>query len=159
MGDAFNNNYMMTLGADISIKLIEYADRVIKLQIWDVAGQENFNLLRKRFYKNTNALFLVFDLTVLQSLRNIKQWIIEYGNNQEDIIPVIIIGNKSDLIDGELSKINKDVRLLLHEIGGLNTVYNKQEIPFITTSAKFGDNVNIAFEKIIELLIKHESDV
>lgn len=159
MGEVFTNNYMMTLGADISIRMVEYADELIKLQIWDVAGQENFSLLRKRFYKNTSALFLVFDLTDLQSLQNIKQWIIEFGNNDNDIVPAILIGNKSDLIDGQLDKINKDVRLLLNEIRDLNIVYNRNEVPFVITSAKFGNNVNLAFEKIIELLIKHQNEI
>lgn len=156
MGNAFNNNYMMTLGADISVKMVEFADKLVKLQIWDVAGQENFILLRKHFYKNTSALFLVFDLTDSQTLQNIRQWVIEFGNNQKDILPVILIGNKSDLVNGQLDEINKHVRLTLNQISGLNTVFNKDEIAFITTSAKFGSNVNLAFEKIIELMIENE---
>ena len=35
----------------------------IKLKIWDTAGQECFNSIVKSFYRNTNVVLLVYDIT------------------------------------------------------------------------------------------------
>ena len=35
----------------------------IKLQIWDTAGQESFRSIVRNFYRNTSAVFLVYNAT------------------------------------------------------------------------------------------------
>ena len=38
-------------------------DYKIKLQIWDTAGQEKFKSITKTFYKGSNGVFLIYDIT------------------------------------------------------------------------------------------------
>lgn len=38
-------------------------NKVIKLQIWDTAGQEQFKSITKLFYKNSQAAIIVYDVT------------------------------------------------------------------------------------------------
>lgn len=37
--DQFNENYMITIGVDFRFKSMRINDSIIKLQIWDTAGQ------------------------------------------------------------------------------------------------------------------------
>jgi small GTP-binding protein len=43
--NAFNENYISTIGVDFKIKTINIKDRKIKLQIWDTAGQERYRAI------------------------------------------------------------------------------------------------------------------
>jgi Ras-related protein Rab-2A len=35
----------------------------IKMTIWDTAGQESFKSIIKSYYRNSSAVFLVYDIT------------------------------------------------------------------------------------------------
>lgn len=35
----FNENYMITIGVDFRFKTVNFSNKIIKLQIWDTAGQ------------------------------------------------------------------------------------------------------------------------
>ena len=71
---------------------------MIKLQIWDSAGQEKFRSLIPNYIRGSSLIFLVFDVSVKDSFQHLNGWIefitnIEKGN-------IIIVGNKIDLKEG-----------------------------------------------------------
>jgi small GTP-binding protein len=47
----------------------------VRLQIWDTAGQERFRSMAPMYYRGANAAILVYDLTNLDSLADIKVWL------------------------------------------------------------------------------------
>ena len=69
--DAFQNEYMVTVGTVYCDSGVEFASKVIKIDenfnvkmtIWDTAGQESFKSIIKSYYRNSSAVFLVFDIT------------------------------------------------------------------------------------------------
>lgn len=52
------------------------------------------------YYRNSNAAFLVFDMTDYNSFVNIKVWVTELKRHVEQSIILILIGNKLDLCSG-----------------------------------------------------------
>ena len=46
LGKSFRENYLMTIGADFSVKQVPYEDYIVSLQIWDLAGQPRFSEVR-----------------------------------------------------------------------------------------------------------------
>ncbi|MFX1259563.1 MAG: Rab family GTPase, partial [Promethearchaeota archaeon] len=111
-------------------------------------GQSKFRPMREHFYKGTEGLFLVFDLTLRTSYDNIPNWYQDIRKNlktSKNLI-ALILGNKNDLIKERV--ISKEEAFVLAD--NLN-------MEFIETSALTGDNVNNAFYKIAErLLSKNE---
>lgn len=67
----------MTLGVEFSSFLVRVEDRVLKLQIWDTAGQENFRSVTKVFYRNTHAVVLCFPIDSRKAFENLKHWLNE----------------------------------------------------------------------------------
>jgi len=54
----------------------------IKLQIWDTAGIEKYRALTRIFYKKTNAIILVYDITKKSSFEKLKEyWIPDLKTN------------------------------------------------------------------------------
>jgi Ras-related protein Rab-1A len=72
--DQFNENYMITIGVDFRFKTLKVDNKLIKLQIWDTAGQERFRTIVNTYYKNSNAVFMIFDLGNRDTFNSIKSY-------------------------------------------------------------------------------------
>ena len=62
-------------GVEFNVKYFEIDGKVIKLQIWDTAGQEIFRSITLNYFRDAVIAFLVFDLTNKKSFDNCKYWI------------------------------------------------------------------------------------
>ena len=71
--------------------------KVIKLMIWDTAGQEQFRSITKLFYKDSAAAVIVYDITRESSFQNVKDWQNEIQNNAGDDILPYLVGNRADI--------------------------------------------------------------
>ncbi|MBY9001303.1 MAG: GTP-binding protein [Candidatus Heimdallarchaeota archaeon] len=152
LGESFKGNYNLTLGSDFATKAMYVGDLNINMIIWDLAGQPRFKAVREGFYRGTRGALLVFDITRKDTYENIPKWIMELlSNNNKRKVPMILIGNKSDL-RGSLYKTipsehGENYAKDLSEWSGF-------DVPYIETSAKFGDNVEQSFETLIKQIIK-----
>lgn len=95
----FRPQYSTTLGVDFSFKQIQVQGSNVKLQIWDTAGQEKYRSLITTYYRHTDGIILVFDLSDDNSFENILQsWIPHITTYMtEDVPKLLIFGNKKDL--------------------------------------------------------------
>ena len=130
--DIFTTSYLSTIGVDFKIKTIELDNKIIKLQIWDTAGQERFRTITSSYYRGAYGIFVVFDLTQLDTFTNVQMWLNEiekYSHNPK----IIIIGAKEDL------KKNREVfPYMLTDI--------KEKYTYLEVSSLTGYNINEAFE-------------
>ena len=67
----FSDNYLATIGVDFRFKKLQVDQKNIKFQIWDTAGQERFRTITSAYYRGSQAILLVFDLTDQQSFADI----------------------------------------------------------------------------------------
>ena len=70
--DSFTGTHLTTIGVDFKIKIINFEDKTIKLQIWDTAGSERFRTITKTYYKGTHGIILMYDVTNRNSFENIR---------------------------------------------------------------------------------------
>lgn len=69
----------------------------VNLQIWDTAGQERFNAISQAFYRGTDVVVLVYDVTNYESVLSIRDWFARFLQHCHVERPgVIIVGNKID---------------------------------------------------------------
>ena len=141
----FKANYVPTLGVQVTKKFIEINGNNIDLMIWDLAGQDRYAMVRQRFYTGTQGILMLYDVTRMSSLKNIKKWHIEVSKFTEQI-PIILIGNKIDLIEKKEVKTD-DVNRFLEE----NSINVNLKIK---TSAKDGLNIDKAFHFLVKMLMK-----
>lgn len=140
--DHYPTTHMPTIGIDFKIAYMNIKRKVAKLQIWDTAGQERFKNMTSMYFKLAHAVAVVYDCTSQDSFDNVRSWMNQIDNFAAKNIPKILIANKSDLENKVISKI--DGELLAEEYGAL----------FIEASAKTGKNVDKAFKKLGEEMIK-----
>lgn len=47
----FREEHDTTIGVEFGSQIFKYKDKVIKIQIWDTAGQESFRSITRSYYK------------------------------------------------------------------------------------------------------------
>ncbi|KAE9413996.1 hypothetical protein Angca_006152 [Angiostrongylus cantonensis] len=122
-GAFLSNNFISTVGIDY--------------RIWDTAGQERFRSVTTAYYREADALLLVFDVSNRTSFENVRSWLSQVREYGKESVRVTLVGNKCDL--GSARTVKSD------EARQLASSYN---IPYIETSAKTGHNVSQAFTDI-----------
>ncbi|OLS20674.1 MAG: GTPase KRas precursor [Candidatus Heimdallarchaeota archaeon LC_3] len=160
MGRGFQAKYMMTIGADFSLKEILVADssgitRTYKFQLWTLAGQQNFSSVRPLYFMDAHGAILVYDITRLSTFENINSWIKEIVKGiGKKTFALMIIANKIDLREQSDITISTEEGCEFVKQISDETFGGQISIPYIETSAKTGENVDKAFQKMAELINK-----
>jgi Ras-related protein Rab-1A len=144
--DTFTDNHISTIGLDYRLKMVSVNESVIKLQIWDTAGQDRFRAITKNYYKGAHGIILLYDVTNTQSFNNIKNWISQIKENTTEKVKICLVGNKCDM-DGNRKILYEDGEKLAEENG----------IKFIETSAKNNLNVEETFKYLIEEIYSYHA--
>ena len=139
----FHEDSKATVGVEFGSKQFTIDGHVIKVQIWDTAGQERYRAITSAYYKGAKGAFVVYDITRKNSFESIEKWVNELKNVSDKNITILLIGNKSDL---------EDQRQVTKEQGEEKA--GKLEVAFMETSALSGDNLEKAFELMINQVYK-----
>ena len=142
----FPESHLATIGIEYKVKEIVTDKYNISLQIWDTAGQERFRSITKSFFRNTNGIIFVYDVTCRKSFKNVKEWIKD-SELHDNGFDKILCGNKIDL--KEKREVNFDE---LEEFG------MKKKIEVMEISARERINIDEAFQKIINLILSNKTD-
>lgn len=133
----FSDNYLTTIGVKISKKIVETTNHQVNLMIWDIEGVDIFTALKPSNLRGSAGVLLVLDGTRPTSIEiaaDIHKTLCEYLPN----IPIVCLLNKSDLsFDWKLGSFD------LQEL-------EKLGMTTIRTSAKTGENVEQAFQAIVD---------
>ena len=145
----FLDNTLITLGIDVIRTIGELNGNLIKIELWDTAGQEKLRSIPKKYYSKADGFFLLFDVTDRKSFNEITGWIedirgqrgIDKGDNfQKQSIDevLLLIGNKIDKIEDR--KVSKEEA---------NNLAKKYNVKYYEMSCKQGINIYEIFCQII----------
>ena len=141
--DAFNSEFQTTIGVDFKVSTLEMNNKVVKLQLWDTAGQDRYRNIVSSYYRGAHGLVIMYDITSEESFSNIRRWYEESQHYLSGSIPRLLIGNKVDL---ERSRtVAKEDALSLAESLSMN---------YIETSAKNNVNLKQAIETLTGEILK-----
>ena len=96
MDDKFNHEHSVTIGVEFGSFVLRMDGKIIKLQIWDTAGQESFRSVTRIFYRGAHVVFLVYDITREDTFVNVQEWLLEVKQHANSEIVVYLIGNRVD---------------------------------------------------------------
>ena len=123
--------------------MINIENKLIKLQIWDTAGQDRFKSITKTYYKGAHGILLVYDVTEKESFLKIQHWMKQIETHAKGNVCKVLVGNKCDKTERQISE----------EEGKKCACDN--HIHFYETSAKTGLNVNEVFMFITKEIVKN----
>ena len=143
MGLPFKESLESTTANSFSSKKITVGSKQYILNLWDTIGQEKFRSLTKIFIKDSKIVLLVYDITRLNSFKELDFWYKMIRDILGDDIIVGVCGNKQDLFAREQVK-EEEGRKYAEE----------RNISFKLTSAKNPLN----FNKFLDELVKQYTE-
>ena len=145
----FNNefleNTLTTLGIDVVRTIAELYGNLVKIELWDTAGEERLRSIPKKYYSKGDGFFLLFDVTDRKTFDEISGWIKDIrktrGYNADENFEqkssdevMILIGNKIDKKDKR--KVTKEEAINLAK---------KYNVEYYEISCKEGINIYEVF--------------
>ncbi|MEX0787389.1 MAG: Rab family GTPase [Anaerolineales bacterium] len=133
----FEASRVATIGVDFQTQTVDLPTGKVKLSIWDMAGQDRFQVVRAGFYRGSRAAALVYDVTQLESLEHLPRW-------RDEILQAvptqrfIVIANKTDLPPAAGAE-------------GAEALAAAIDALYIPTSALSGEGVPAMFEALARL--------
>jgi len=146
------NQISMTKGVDITVKRIVYQGRTVTLQIWDFAGQKQFRFMIDVFLRGVKGVMYVYDITDIETLAYLNEFVDltrnYLANHFYPKIPEVLVGNKLDLEDSEVS---------IEDIHDFMKNYNIKK--HFLVSGLLSGNVSEPFEYIVDQIINKEQSL
>ncbi|KAH8358090.1 hypothetical protein KR084_002006 [Drosophila pseudotakahashii] len=131
-----------TIGVEFGSRIVNVGGKSVKLQIWDTAGQERFRSVTRSYYRGAAGALLVYDATSRDSFNALTNWLNDARTLASPNIVILLVGNKKDLEEA------RDVTFL-----EASTFAQENELIFLETSAKTGENVEEAFLKCSKTIL------
>jgi Ras-related protein Rab-2A len=77
MDNEFKEEHQVTIGVEFGSFITQIEGKVVKVQIWDTAGQESFRSITRIFYRNSHCVFLTYDITRDDTFVDVLDWLKE----------------------------------------------------------------------------------
>lgn len=148
--NTFQPGFTSTIGIDFRAKKIKLNGKQVELQIWDTAGQERFFSITKSYYRGADGIFLTFDLSAPESFSHTEKWISAVQGKVTERVPIFLLANKKDLVS------HKDIESL-ETVRALRNLGRRLNVPWYTTSARSGENVEEIFHSMAVAVLEHRT--
>ena len=132
------------MGIELFKKVVNINGIFYQIKIWDTYGQERLRALTANYYRNADGIMLLFDLSQISSFNNLQNWIESVQEKVQDQLPLVIVGNKTDLIEHQ------------ETTDMIKNLSKKYEVEIFKTSAKNGDESGKPFIRFAEEIIENK---
>jgi len=149
----FSSHHKTTIGVDFQLKQLKVDNTMVRLQLWDIAGQDRFGAIARVYYKDATGAMLVWDMSRPSTFQTIAKWKREIDSKVKlangKPLPVILCANKCDIETAEI----KDPAFL--------DDYCEQNgfVGWFETSAKTNHNIDKAARTLVSTILTHKHDL
>jgi len=140
-GRQLRDEYIPTLGVEITTKKVNVGNNLVTLMLWDLAGQPQFKIVRPVYYKGSSGVIFMFDVTMPHTLARIDDWVSECYSAIESA-PGVLIGNKIDL---------KDRRVVDRSTAEARA--SRLGLQYFETSGKLGQNIEAPLTWLVSKIL------
>ncbi|GAV05310.1 hypothetical protein RvY_15464-1 [Ramazzottius varieornatus] len=151
----FSQQYRATIGVDFALKIINWdQNTVIRLQLWDIAGQERFGHMTRVYYKDAIGALIVFDINRMATFEAVTKWKKDLDQKVElpdgKPVPCVLLGNKCDQTRDEQVPEGPRMDQFLRENGFCG---------YFETSAKDNIGIDESARYLLSKIIENEVPV
>ncbi|CAG8697270.1 14890_t:CDS:2, partial [Cetraspora pellucida] len=141
------------IGVDFAQKVLQWSpDKLVRLQLWDIAGHEKFGNMTRFYYKEAVGALIVYDVTRSYTFEGVSKWKSDLDQKVTlpeawggGPIPVVLLANKSDLNhEGPNTKTDAEISQYCEENGF---------IKWFKTSAVNNQNIEEASRSLVSEIL------
>ncbi|PWA19814.1 hypothetical protein CCH79_00015860, partial [Gambusia affinis] len=97
----YSQHYRATIGVDFALKVLNWDHKtVVRLQLWDIAGQERYGNMTRVYYREALGALVVFDMTRLATFQAVLKWKRDLDSkvtlSNGKPVPAVLLANKCD---------------------------------------------------------------
>ncbi|KAK3088250.1 hypothetical protein FSP39_016595 [Pinctada imbricata] len=151
----FSQHYRATIGVDFALKVLNWdADTIVRLQLWDIAGQERFGNMTRVYYKEAVGCFIVFDVTRASTFDAVVKWKSDLDSkvqlSDSSPVPCVLLANKCDQAkEGLVNNANQ-----MDEF-----CKEKGFVGWFETSAKENINIDDAARFLVNQILTNDKNI
>jgi small GTP-binding protein len=131
---SFDETERPTVHLEFGSRMVNISGHKIKLNVWDTAGQERFRSMTRAYFRGSQAVFLVFDVTNRNSFNHLDTWADDAHKLSPPNSVKVLVGNKVDL---------QNTRAVATAEG--EAFADRQGLKYFETSALSGHRIDEAF--------------
>uniref|UniRef100_A0A3Q2YKR8 Ras-related protein Rab n=1 Tax=Hippocampus comes TaxID=109280 RepID=A0A3Q2YKR8_HIPCM len=144
----FSQHYRATIGVDFALKVLQWdRDTVIRLQLWDIAGQERYGNMTRVYYREAVGALVVFDSTRASTFDAVLKWKDDLDSkvtlNHGRPVPAVLLANKADQAACTQTRLDAFCR-------------DNGFVGWFQTSAKENSNIEEAAHCLVEHILSNE---
>lgn len=92
----FPSNETQTIGVEFEVKTVQVKKDVIKLRVWDTAGDARFRGIIRSYYRGVQGAVIVYDITRRDSFLHVKDWLQDLKDSEQHFPHILLLANKAD---------------------------------------------------------------
>ncbi|OHT09439.1 Ras-related protein Rab-30 [Tritrichomonas foetus] len=132
-----------TVGVSFTAQTFMVNNIMFTMNIWDTAGQERYKSLASIYFKDKDAIIIIFSLDAKSTFSDINEWHSELKKYYAKFPPILIVGNKADIEECSFEVDSKTAAKFAESIGA----------NYLEVSAKTGQNIEKLFNDVASALI------
>lgn len=162
VNDKFSNKIQATVTCEYSVKEIKIDHNKVRLNIWDIAGQDSLGGVSKLFCRHANAAVVVSDIVQENTLEDALQWKEKVQDYWGYIggghgIPTVLAVNKYDLIKNYEEEGKQELEPFMTDKYIKSFAKKHGFWGSMRVSAKTGENVEEIFEMLIDEMVNRNT--
>lgn len=151
----FSQHYRATIGVDFALKVLNWdADTIVRLQLWDIAGQERFGNMTRVYYKEAVGCFIVFDVTRASTFDAVVKWKTDLDSKVQladgSPVPCVLLANKCDQTKEGVVNNSNQMDDFCKEKGFIG---------WFETSAKENINIDDSARFLVQRILENDSNI
>ena len=135
--EKFDDHYLTTIGVKVDKKELNVNGQPITIILWDIAGEDTMKKVPPSYQLGAHGIIYVVDVTRPNTYESINEQVSELRKTLPEA-PIVYLANKSDVLSRDMKDHFKHDFVISD---------------FHFTSAKTGENVDVAFLDIVEKML------
>ncbi|XP_056141095.1 ras-related protein Rab-38b [Lampris incognitus] len=150
---SYSANYRATIGVDFALKVLNWDSETVRLQLWDIAGQERFGNMTRVYYREAMGAFIVFDVTRPTTFEAVIKW-------KEDLDSKLILSNGQSIATVLLANKCDHGKEFTNSVIKMDQFCKDHGfVGWFETSAKDNININEAANFLVKHIMATENDI
>ncbi|XP_060066857.1 ras-related protein Rab-38-like [Ylistrum balloti] len=151
----FSQHYRATIGVDFALKVLNWdAETIVRLQLWDIAGQERFGNMTRVYYREAVGCIIVFDVTRASTFDAVTKWKGDLDSKVQladgSPVPCVLLANKCDQAKEGLVNNSAHMDEFCHEKGFVG---------WFETSAKENINIDESTRYLVNRILQNDQNL
>src|SRR6266571_1626722 len=144
--DKFSDDYITTIGTKVTKKDLRLESPSgatdLTFMIWDVLGQKGYKGIQDSSFQGAKGALLIYDVSRPETAESLQDYWIPHLLDITDAIPIIVVGNKVDLVASRRAAQEE-----------LDELKDALEVKGFLSSAKTGENLEAGFLALAKSVI------